>query len=381
MRSARSAFSVGVSVSAPLTLSLPFSTLSPVDATICPACHCQRSLFRLASMHVLLTCVTTQRRLSHAITNVTRNAVRRLSTASQPPLLQHVHVRSASSPTFKRLLALHKQAVGSLPPISLLAEGRTLLQHLIASPWQLTTLLLTQHTLQKEIDRQSHGEPHLLHLLSPARPSTSHVPQLLQLSPPLLRRLSHASTPSEYMAEFTLPAAASTAPSATAAATVVLDGVSDPTNVASLLRSAHAFGFHRLAVRPGSCSPYNHKVVAGSAGSIAYMHIRQWDEQLQTELLMGKAQRQLYVVGLVVADGRPLREVAGRVRRRRAEGASVWLVVGNESRGLSEDMLSWCDELCTIPMSSEVESLNAAVAASIACYELGEINVSRGGTG
>ena len=293
-------------------------------------------------------------------------AVRCFSTIPSPlSSIQHVH--SATTPIFKRLLALHKQSTGGAPPASLLVEGRTLIQHLAASPWRLAQLILTQRTLDKELDRQSSGDSHLLQLLP--HPSTPHSPQLVQLSPPLLRRLSHVTTPSEYMAQFDLHATA-TAPSARHTAAVVVDGVSDPTNLASLLRSAHAFGFHQLALRPGSCSPYSHKVVAGSAGSIAYLHIRQWDEQLEADLKTSKAQPRVCVIGLVASGGRPLHAVAERVRSRRAEGASVWLVVGNESHGLSEDMLGWCDELCTIPMSSEVESLNAAVAASIACYEL-----------
>ena len=311
-------------------------------------------------------------RLSHASMKVAASA-RRLSTLAplQPPSLQVV--RSATSPIFKRLLALHKQPMDSLPPASLLAEGRTLIQYLASSPWQLVSLILTRRTLDRELEGQRRGEPHLLQLLSPL--STERIPQLLQLSPPLLHRLCHTTTPSEYVAEFAVPAVDTVATADLHAATIVLDGVSDPTNMAALMRSAHAFGFHRLVFRHGSCSPYSHKVVAGSAGSIAYVDVRWWDAREETELRTNRALHRVYVVGLVASAGQPLRDVAERVKRRKAEGAAVWLVVGNESRGLSEDMAGMCDELCTIPMSSEVESLNAAVAASIACYELGQPSV------
>ena len=301
------------------------------------------------------------------------NAVRGFSTTSRPPPVAH-RVRS-TSPAFQRLLTLHLLPTSSSPPASLLVEGRTLIQHLASSPWQLANLVLTQHTIDKELERQKSGEPHLCQLIPCS--STPHTPQLLQLTSPLLRRLSYAMTPSEYMAEFTLPAAASSV-SSPLTATIMVDGVSDPTNLGSLLRSAHAFGFRQLIVRPGSCSPYSRKVVAGSAGSIAYMQVREWDERLEAELQASKTQGTVYVIGLVASGGRPMRAVADRARRRRAQGTAVWLVVGNESRGLTSEMVQWCDELCTIPMSSEVESLNVAVAASIACYELGGDTQPRG---
>ena len=290
--------------------------------------------------------------------------------AAAPPAHSPVpcKVSTATSSTFKRLLALSKQPTGPVPPASLLVEGRTLIQHLASSPWQLSRLILSEHTFGRELERGDAGEPHLLQLLSRAADATNA--QLLQLPASLTRRLSRATTPSEYMAEYALPAAA-TAPALLSSDAVVVDGVSDPTNLASLVRSAHAFGFHQLVLRHGSCSPYSHKAVAGSAGSIAFVGVRQWSDEAQREVHSGRAGGQVCVVGLVASGGTPLRAVAERVRRRRAEGACVWLVVGNESRGLSGDMLVRCDELCTIPMSSDVESLNAAVAASIACYELG----------
>lgn len=295
--------------------------------------------------------------------------VRCASTASkQQQQLLPYHVSSSSSPTFKRLLALSKQSRDCSPPASLLVEGRTLIQHVASSPWQLARLILTERTLNKELERHSSGDANLLQLLSHSTDLTASQP--LQLTATLARRLSHATTPSEYVAEFNLPAAA-VVQSPLSADMLVVDGVSDPTNLASLVRSAHAFGFRQLALRQNSCSPYSHKVVAGSAGSIAYVGVHKWDEALERELESGRAHGRVCVIGLVASAGKPLRVVAERVRRRREVGAAVWLVVGNESRGMSEDMLEQCDELCTIPMTQEVESLNAAAAASIACYELG----------
>ena len=339
-------------------------------------------LLEAVPMHLLSKCHPQRWRLSLSVRvmPINLNGIQRFATAAttQPRMVEDV--RTTASATFQRLLTLHNQSSGLTQPGALLVEGRTIIQHLATSPWILANLILTQQTLDKEFERQTRSQPHLLSLIThPAAPATAtHRPRLLQLTPRLLHRLSNVATPSEYMAEFILPHA-TVVNAATAAirasgscATVVLDGVSDPTNVASLLRSAHAFGFHRLVATAGSCSFYNRKVIAGSAGSIAYMHIQQWDEQLIAELKTAREQGRVCVIGLVAADGSSLRDVAASVTQRRliVQSLSVWLVVGNESHGVSPDMLQWCDELCTIPMSSEVESLNVAVAASIACYEL-----------
>jgi TrmH family RNA methyltransferase len=131
---------------------------------------------------------------------------------------------------------------------------------------------------------------------------------------------------------------------------VALWGVGDPGNVGTVVRSAHAFGAASVALGPGSADPYGHKAVRASMGaifSVPVVRVRGVDE------LPGRR------VALAAGAGRPLAELDAR---------EVTLVVGAEREGLPAHILAECDELCHIPIASE--SLNAAMAATVAMYEV-----------
>jgi RNA methyltransferase, TrmH family len=131
---------------------------------------------------------------------------------------------------------------------------------------------------------------------------------------------------------------------------VALWGVGDPGNVGTVLRSALAFGAGSVALGPGSADPYGHKAVRASMGAIFNVpvaRVRGVDE------LPGRR------VALAAGEGRPLAELQER---------EVTLVVGAEREGLPDAVLAECDEVCHIPIASE--SLNAAMAATVAMYEV-----------
>ncbi len=131
---------------------------------------------------------------------------------------------------------------------------------------------------------------------------------------------------------------------------VALWGVGDPGNVGTVVRSAHAFGAASVALGPGSADPYGHKAVRASMGaifSVPVVRVRGVDE------LPGRR------VALDAGAGRPLAELCER---------EVTLVVGAEREGLPDTVLAECDEVCHIPIASE--SLNAAMAATVAMYEV-----------
>src|SRR3954470_16280358 len=131
---------------------------------------------------------------------------------------------------------------------------------------------------------------------------------------------------------------------------VALWGVGDPGNVGTVLRSALAFGAGSVAIGPGSADPYGHKAVRASMGaifSVPVVRVRGVDE------LPGRR------VALAAGEGRALAELQER---------EVTLVVGAEREGLPDAVLAECDEVCHIPIASE--SLNAAMAATVAMYEV-----------
>ena len=139
---------------------------------------------------------------------------------------------------------------------------------------------------------------------------------------------------------------------------LVLDGVQDPGNVGTMLRTAAAFGVAATIALPGTVDLWNAKVVRSGMGA-HYHHLclsGTWDE-LDTF-------RRTHGVALWAADaaGEPLEGVLAPAR--------LALVVGNEGGGLSSMTRTRADRSVALPLSSAVESLNVAVATGILLYEL-----------
>jgi RNA methyltransferase, TrmH family len=130
---------------------------------------------------------------------------------------------------------------------------------------------------------------------------------------------------------------------------VALWGVRDPGNVGTILRSALAFGAASVALGPDCADPYAPKAVRASMGAIFALDVAKVADPAE---LPGTR------VALVARAGEPL---AGPVDQ------PATLVVGAEREGLPDDVVAQCDRIAHIPIASE--SLNAAVAASIALYE------------
>ena len=140
------------------------------------------------------------------------------------------------------------------------------------------------------------------------------------------------------------------APAPTGPVCVALWGVNDPGNVGAVLRSAVAFGAASVALGPGTADPYGHKAVRASMGALFEVPVARVRDPGE---LPGRR------VALVAREGRPLREL---------EAAEVTLVVGAEREGLPAAVKAACDEVAHIPIRSE--SLNAAMAATVALYEV-----------
>ena len=141
---------------------------------------------------------------------------------------------------------------------------------------------------------------------------------------------------------------------------VALDQVTDPRNLGAVVRSAAGFGAHGVVIperRAAGMTAAAWKTCAGAAARIPVA---------QAVNLVRAAQG---LPGGRLHGGRP-----GRRRRRRrctgfelADGPLV-LVVGSEGDGLSRLVAETCDQLVSIPMANQVESLNAGVAAGVALY-------------
>lgn len=138
---------------------------------------------------------------------------------------------------------------------------------------------------------------------------------------------------------------------------VVLDGVRDPGNAGTIIRTAAWFGFSDVVVLEGSVDPFHPKVVRSTAGVIARMNILR---DASTDEWTSQWRDRGPVVATVVHGGTPPADVA--------IGNAVAILIGSEADGLSAASLSAATHSITIPGSAGVESLNAAIAAGILCY-------------
>jgi RNA methyltransferase, TrmH family len=140
---------------------------------------------------------------------------------------------------------------------------------------------------------------------------------------------------------------------------VYLHGVHDPGNVGAIIRSAHAFGAACVALGPGTADPYSPKAVRASMGSIFAVPVARAVEGVSA------------LPGLTVAlDGDASDELVALIGRigLPAQKEQLTLLVGAEREGLPQEVIEGVDHVARIPI--KIHSLNAAMAATVALYEL-----------
>jgi RNA methyltransferase, TrmH family len=139
---------------------------------------------------------------------------------------------------------------------------------------------------------------------------------------------------------------------------VVLAGIQDPGNLGTILRSAEAFGATSVVSLPGTVSAWNPKAVRASAGSVFRVPVVTASERKCFDELREAGVRILATT------------VRGAERIDQVEMArSIAIVIGNEGNGVPQEIAGKADEAITIPCPGPVESLNAAMAATVLLYE------------
>ena len=189
------------------------------------------------------------------------------------------------------------------------------------------------------------------------------VPTLV-LDPEEIQRLTGFGAMREMLGAFERPPdpeAAEVLPGARRV--LVLEGVMNPSNVGTIIRSATALGVDATLIGPGSADPFGRRALRTSMGA-ALVH--SW-------AITADPVADLRAAGFAVlaltpeADATPLpRALAARA------GERVALALGSEGPGLSPAMLDAADAQVTIPMASGVDSLNVAAAAAVACWLLSQ---------
>jgi TrmH family RNA methyltransferase len=164
-----------------------------------------------------------------------------------------------------------------------------------------------------------------------------------------LERCSVLSTPNQVLALFEKPSFPP--PEFNKGITVVLDGIQDPGNLGTIVRTADWFGITTVLCSADSADVFNAKAIQSTMGSIGRVQVLYSDP-----VAMIRRYPDLPVYAAVLG-GKSLYETAPSGRG--------WIVIGNESKGIGPELLELATDRITIPGAGRAESLNAAVATGI----------------
>lgn len=140
---------------------------------------------------------------------------------------------------------------------------------------------------------------------------------------------------------------------------LLLNGVQDPGNVGTMIRTADAAGFD-VILDKGCADIYNPKTIRSSMGSLFHIACRK-TEALAEEIQSRKEEG--YRVYAAALGGSAFFE-------RGEDAKKLAIVIGNEGKGIDPDIQSICTDIFELPMPGQAESLNAGVAAAIMMYDV-----------
>jgi RNA methyltransferase, TrmH family len=163
-----------------------------------------------------------------------------------------------------------------------------------------------------------------------------------------LEKISALTTPHQVLAVFEKASGKPVYP--LGKISLLLDNIQDPGNLGTIIRIADWFGIKDIICSAHTADMYNPKVVQSTMGSLGRVNI------LYTDLVNWIQQHREVKFYATAFNGRDVKEI------KLEEGL---LVIGNEAKGISEELMQMADEKITIPKFGEAESLNAAVATGI----------------
>ena len=140
---------------------------------------------------------------------------------------------------------------------------------------------------------------------------------------------------------------------------LILDSIQDPRNLGACLRSANAAGVSQVIINKDGSAPINalvHKTSAGAINSLQIFHVTNLSRTIK--LIQEKG---IWVIGL---DG----DSSSKIYDVNLSDPTA-IVMGTEGKGIRQLIKKTCDQLVTIPMSGNIESLNVSVATGIALFE------------
>ena len=140
---------------------------------------------------------------------------------------------------------------------------------------------------------------------------------------------------------------------------LILDGVQDPGNLGTIIRSSVAFNISTVVLGNNCVDLYNSKVIRACQGMNFHINIIRRDLK---DFITNIKKEDYYILGTNVNDGSDLKSISNL--------SKYAIIMGNEGNGVSKEIQDMCDRNIYIKMNGKCESLNVAVATSIILYEL-----------
>ena len=141
---------------------------------------------------------------------------------------------------------------------------------------------------------------------------------------------------------------------------LLLDEISDPQNLGAIIRTAHCCGINGIIIPEKRACPVTPAVMKASVGAVFFTPVARVTNLAKT--IDALKEDGFWVYGSNAETGTDIRQISF--------GDKIALVVGSEGKGMRELVTKKCDFMLSIPMVGKIDSLNVAVATSIAIYEI-----------
>lgn len=239
------------------------------------------------------------------------------------------NISSITNPFIKSIIQLHNNK-GRREQQRFIVEGLRACQTILESKLIIEALIVTEVMLE-QAEAIARGKP------------------IIMVGNAIMNKIAPTKTPSGLLAVVHMPKPRMPE---TIAAGLVLYAINDPGNMGTLIRSSVAFGYSQIIIIDG-VDVYNPKVVQASAGTIGQATIvtMSWQQLLQHK-------KRPALCALVAHGGTIIKPGTKK----------QLLVVGSEAHGIPLTLIEQCDQKLTLAMPGAAESLNAAIAGSIALY-------------
>ncbi|MFB5662943.1 TrmH family RNA methyltransferase [Alteribacillus sp. HJP-4] len=246
-------------------------------------------------------------------------------------------IESIKNPKIKHIKKLRRRSVREKENLFLI-EGIHLIEEAIQAD-------ITIDELYVEETKQPHAE-----LVTNS--------QITLVTEAVMKEMSTLETPSGFLAVCELPEKPNTA-ARLKGTYLFVDGVQDPGNLGTMIRTADAAGVDAVILGEGTVDPYNDKVIRSTQGSLFHVPVIKAD---LGDWIAACKDKNIPVFGTSLTAGTSHTAIESQ--------QSFALVVGNEGSGVKEEWLENSDQTIYVPIYGKAESLNVSVATGILLYHL-----------